>query len=96
MINPTTCPLCNGRVHPKGDEPHQGLPRCGRCGAIELYPETHTWVRKCAKCGHLTDELHGYMVPHLCKTCYDRVVAHQEAARFVCSECGEARIACPH
>jgi predicted RNA-binding Zn-ribbon protein involved in translation (DUF1610 family) len=93
MTEPTACPLCNGRVHPKGDEPHQGLPRCGRCGAIEVNGE---WIKECAKCRERVTELHGFMVPHLCKTCYDRVVAYQEAIRFVCSKCGEARIACPH
>jgi hypothetical protein len=94
MTDPTLCPLCGGKVHPKGDEPHQGLPRCGRCGAVKIKPGT--WVYECVKCRERVTELHGYMVPHLCKECFDRTVEYQEAAGFVCNECGKAQIDCWH
>lgn len=88
------CPLCDGRVLPKAGRPHDGLPRCQRCGAIEIEPST--WVYECEKCRKRGTELHGYMVPHLCQECFERVVKFQTASGLTCPQCGKARIACPH
>ena len=93
MDDTIVCPLCGGKAIPKVDEPYKGLYRCGRCGAIKFGEQ---WLRVCPACGKRVEKLYGYMVPHLCATCFEAKKAEQRAEGYVCSRCGEPRIACPH
>jgi DNA-directed RNA polymerase subunit RPC12/RpoP len=92
--NQNQCPLCGGKVYPKPDEPHKGLPRCGHCGAVEI--DEGMFVYECEKCGSRGIRLYGLMIPHLCKECLDALVERQRAQGYVCNRCGQPFILCPH
>jgi predicted RNA-binding Zn-ribbon protein involved in translation (DUF1610 family) len=93
---PDLCPRCqakdtNDRRHKVYF--HNGHPRCAVHGCVLRAGE---WEFTCEECGENADELHGYMVPHLCASCFEKTKAQQRAEGYVCHQCGEPRIACPH
>ena len=79
------------KIYPKRDEPYKRQPLCERHGCVLVEGE---WVFKCSKCGERTDKLHGLFVPHLCKECFDKAVAHQIATGNVCNMCRQPRMLC--
>ncbi len=96
------CPHCEEYIKKYGEAYHnvypeykgykyEGLPHCQGCGSILVNGE---WVFECKTCEKRVEKLHGLFVPHLCKECYDALIAKDIRTGNICTQCREPRSQC--